>query len=107
MLIAEQKTTEFVRGTINSEVKSIENMTFDDMVDISIDNNGNVSVLGWNMASVNEALRMATDRAEYFLYGMNKGQTLDVDDPNMTPVEFGDSVGELEAKDLNVVEIAS
>ena len=105
MLIAEQKTTEFATRTINSAVKSTENMTFDDMVDISIDNNGNVSVLGWNMASVNEALRMATDRAEYFLYGMNKGQTLDVDDPNMTPVEFGDSVGDLAAKDPTVVEI--
>src|SRR5690625_6195387 len=79
-------------------------MTFDDMIDMSIDNNGNVSTLGWNSALVNEALREATDRAEYFLYGMNKGQTLDVDDPNMTPVEFGDSVGDLAAKDPTVVE---
>src|SRR5690625_5396892 len=105
MLIAEQKTTEFATRTINSAVKSTENMTFDDMIDMSIDNNGNVSTLGWNSASVNEALRMATDRAEYFLYGLNKGQTLDVDDPNMTPVEFGDSVGDLAAKDPTVVEI--
>src|SRR5690625_6032805 len=75
MLIAEQKKTEFATRTINSAVKSTENMTFDDMVDISIDNNGNVSVLGWNMASVNEALRMATDRAEYFLYGRSEEHT--------------------------------
>src|SRR5690625_7733493 len=72
---------------------------------MNVDNNGNVSTLGWNSSAVNEALRTATDRAEYFLYGMNKGETLDIDDPDLKPIEFGDSVGDLAAKDPTVVEI--
>lgn len=105
MNIAEEKTIEFATRTINSAVKSTENISFDDLVDINVDNNGNVTTLGWNSAAVNRALRMATDRAEYFLYGMNKGQTLDLDDPDLKPIEFGDSVGDLAAKDPTVVEI--
>src|SRR5690625_1801842 len=105
MDIAEQKTIEFATRTINSAVKSTENISFDDLIDINMDNNGNVSTLGWNSTAVNRALRMATERAEYFLYGMNKGETLDVDDPDLKPIEFGDSVGDLAAKDPTVVEI--
>jgi len=105
MDIAEEKTTEFATRTINSAVKSTENISFDDLVDISYDEKGNVSVLGWNSEAMNRALRTATDRAEYFLYGMNKGETLDVDDPDLNPVEFGDSVGDLATKDPTVVEI--
>lgn len=105
MDIAEIKTTEFATRTINSAVKSTEQMNFDDLIDMEMDNSGNVATLGWNSEVVNEALRTATDRAEYFLYGMNKGEQLDVDDPNMKPIEFGDSVGDLAAKDPTVVEV--
>lgn len=105
MNIAEQKTTEFATRTINSAVKSTEKMTFDDLIDMEMDNNGNVSTLGWNSVAVNRALRMATERSEYFLYGMNKGETIDVDDPDLKPIEFGDSVGDLADKDPTVVEI--
>src|SRR5699024_6950753 len=87
MDIAEEKTTEFATRTINSAVQSTENISFDDLVDISYDEKGNVSVLGWNSEAMNRALRIATERAEYFLYGMNKGETLDVDDPDLNPVE--------------------
>src|SRR5699024_7540139 len=41
----------------------------------------------------------------YFLYGMNKGEQFDVDDPTLQPVEFGDTVGDLASKDPTVVEI--
>lgn len=105
MDIAEEKTIEFATRTINSAVKSTENMSFEDLVEITHDSNGNVATLGWNSAIVNESLRMATDRAEYFLYGMNKGETIDVEDPDLNPIEFGDSVGDLAAKDPTVVEI--
>src|SRR5699024_1579314 len=90
MAIAEQKVIEFATRTINSAVQSTENMDFDDLIDMSLDNQGNVSVLGWNSTAVNRALRMATERAEYFLYGMNKGETIDIDDPDLQPLEFGD-----------------
>jgi sporulation protein YunB len=105
MDIANEKTTEFATRTINSAVKSTENISFEDLVDVNYDNNGNVATLGWKSDAMNRALRTATDRAEYFLYGMNKGEQIDVDDPNMHKIEFGDSVGDLAAKDPTVVEI--
>lgn len=105
MDIAELKTIEFATRTINSAVKSTEQITFDDLMDIQFDQQGNVATLGWNSEAVNRALRSATDRAEYFLYGMNKGEQLDLNDPNMKPIEFGDTVGDLAAKDPTVVEI--
>src|SRR5699024_9124031 len=105
MDVAEMKTIEFATRTINSAVKSTEDISFDDLVDIQYDNKGNVATLGWNSEAVNRALRSATERAEYFLYGMNKGEQIDIDDPNLEPLEFGDSVGELAAKDPTVVEI--
>ena len=105
MDIANEKTIEFATRTINSAVKSTEKISFDDLVDIQMDNNGNVATLGWNSEAVNRALRTATERAEYFLYGMNKGEQIDVDDPDLQPIEFGDSVGDLASKDPTVVEI--
>jgi len=105
MEIAELKTTEFATRTINAAVKSTEKISFDDLVDMTTDSQGNVATLGWNSTAVNRALRTATDRAEYFLYGMNKGEQIDTDDPDLPPVEFGDSVGDLADKDPTVVEI--
>ena len=105
MNIANEKTIEFATRTINSAVKSTEKISFDDLVVTEMDNNGNVATMGWNSEAVNRALRSATERAEYFLYGMNKGEQIDVDDPDLQPIEFGDSVGDLAAKDPTVVEI--
>src|SRR5690625_6464268 len=51
MNIAELKTVEFATRTINSAVKSTERITFDDLVDIQTDENGNISTLGWNSAA--------------------------------------------------------
>src|SRR5699024_6022680 len=36
---------------------------------------------------------------------MNKGEEIDIDDPDLNPVEFDDSVGDLASKDPTVVEI--
>lgn len=105
MAVANEKTVEFATRTINSAVKSTEHMSFDDLVDIQFDHNGNVATLGWNSEMVNRTLRNATERAEYFLYGMNKGEQIDIDDPDLQPIEFGDSVNDLAAKDPTVVEI--
>src|SRR5699024_3720131 len=66
---AEVKTTECATRTINSAVKSTEQMNSDDLIEMEMDNNGNVATLGWKSDVVNEALRTATERAEYFLYG--------------------------------------
>src|SRR5699024_2471143 len=78
MDVAEMKTIEFATRTINSAVKSTEDISFDDLVDIQYDNKGNVATLGWNSEAVNQSLRSATERAEYFLYGMNKGEQIDI-----------------------------
>ncbi|WP_163971566.1 sporulation protein YunB [Oceanobacillus halotolerans] len=105
MAIAEEKTVEFATRTINAAVKSTENMSFEDLIDLETDSNGHVSTLGWNSAAVNRALRTATHRAEYFLYGMNKGETIDTDDPDLDPIEYGDSADELADRDPTVIEI--
>src|SRR5690625_1681609 len=105
MDIANEEAIQSATRMITSAVKSTERINFDELVDIQMDNNGNVSTLGWNSESVNRALRTATERAEYFLYGMNKGEQIDVDDPDLQPIEFGDSVGDLASKDPTVVEI--
>jgi sporulation protein YunB len=105
MDIAVVKTEEFATRTINAAVKSTENISFDDLMDVRMDNNGNVSLLGWNSVAVNRALRIATNKAEYFLYGMNKGETLDINDPELDPIEYGDTPGELANQDPTVVEI--
>ncbi len=105
MRIAIPKTEEFATRTINAAVKSTENISFDDLMDVQMDNNGNVAIMGWNSTAVNRALRIATNKAEYFLYGMNKGETLDTDDPELDPIEYGDTPGELANQDPTVVEI--
>lgn len=105
MDIAEQKTIEFATRTINEAVKSTENITFDELVEINMDNNGNVSTLGWNPDATNRALRSATERAEYFLYGINRGEELDPDGLDVTPIEFGDSVEDIPKKDPTIIEI--
>lgn len=103
--IANEKTIEFATRTINSAVKSTEDISFDDLVDVTYDQSGNVALLGWNSEAFNRALRTATERAEYFLYGMNKGEQIDVNDPNLQPIEFGDTVSDLASKDPTVIEI--
>lgn len=105
MEIAEQKTIEFATRTINAAVRSTENISFDNLIDISLDHQGNVATLGWNSAEVNHALRRATERAEYFLYGMNEGTALEIDDPDVDPLPYDDSVSGLAAQDTTVVEI--
>src|SRR5690625_653603 len=105
MSIAEEKTIEFATRAINTAVQSTENLSFDDLIEINVDSNGNVTTLGWNSAAVNRALRTATSRAEYFLYGMNKGDSFNIDDPDLPPLEFDDSIKDLADKDPTVVEI--
>lgn len=105
MDIAELKTIEFATRTINTAVKTTENMNFDELVYIEYDNNGNVSTLGWNSEAVNWALRTATERAEFYLYGLNREDELFIDDPDFDHIIFDDSVEDIAAKDPTVVEI--
>lgn len=103
--VANQKTKEFATRTINAAVKSSEGLTFDNLIDAKYDDNGHVAMLGWSGAAQNKALRTATQRAESFLYNMNKGETVDTDDPDLPPVDYDDSANDLADKDPTVVEI--
>lgn len=105
MDIAEIKTEEYATRTINSAVRSIEKISFDDLIDIQMDSNGNVATLGWNAANVNRVLRKATERAEYFLYGINHTGELELDDPDVDEIEFSESLADLGKRDTTVVEI--
>src|SRR5699024_2163799 len=105
MDIANENTTEFATRIINGSVQFTEKVSFDDLVDMLMDKEGNVTALGWNSDAVNEALRTGTERAEYFLYSMNKGVEIDIDDPDLNLVEFDDLVEDLASKDPTVVEI--
>src|SRR5699024_3753902 len=59
MDITELKTTKLATRTINSAVKSTEQMNIEDLIEMEMDNNGNVATLGWKSDVVNEALRTA------------------------------------------------
>lgn len=105
MDIAEIKTDEFATRAINAAVEFTEELEFEDLLDIQTDTSGNISRIGWNSAVVNKVLRTSTDRVEYFLHNMNKGETLDTEDPLMSPEDYGDSVDDLAQRDPTVVEI--
>lgn len=105
MDIAVQKTKEFATRTINAAVKSSEGVTFDDLVDVYLDDQGYVTMVDWSGEAQNMILRKATERAEYFLYNMNKGETVDTDDPDLPPIDYDDSADDLADKDPTVVEI--
>lgn len=105
MDIAEVKTTEFATRAINAAVKSSEDITFDNLVNVSKDDNGNISMVGWSGEAQNKVLRKTTERAEYFLYNMNKGETVDTNDRELPQIDYDDSAKDLADKDPTVVEI--
>src|SRR5699024_2889757 len=79
--IANDNTIESATTSNNVSVKSTDKIRFINLVDMQINKEVNVITLGWNSDEVNDALRTATERAEYFLYSMNKGEEIDIDDP--------------------------
>lgn len=103
--IAEVKTREFATRAINAAVKSSEGITYDNLVDISEDEEGNITMVSWSGEAQNKVLRKTTERAEYFLYNMNKGETVDTNDPDLPPIDYDNSAEDLADKDPTVVEI--
>ncbi|MDY0405226.1 sporulation protein YunB [Virgibacillus sp. 179-BFC.A HS] len=105
MDIAERKTTEFATRAINSAVKFAENYTFSDIANTTIDENGNVSIIGWDSSVINKINRAATDRVEEFFSSMNRGEPPNYEDPLSEKSMYGDTVDELVDRDPTVVEI--
>ncbi|MFZ3576751.1 sporulation protein YunB [Virgibacillus sp. DJP39] len=105
MNIAKPKTIEFATRAINAAVKSTEGVTFDNLVDVQKDDEGYITMVDWSGEAQNKLLRKATERAEHFLYNMNKGETVDTDDPDLPPIDYDDTADDLADKDPTVVEI--
>ena len=105
MNIAEIKTEEFATRAINAAVEFTDELEFKDLVNVQTATNGHVTQIGWNSAVVNKVLRTSTDRVEYFLHNMNKGEMLNTKDPKLNPEEYGESATDMAQRDPTVVEI--
>ncbi|GAA0428758.1 hypothetical protein GCM10008983_01380 [Lentibacillus halophilus] len=105
MEVAQSKTTEFATRGINTAVRFAENYNYDDLLDITYDNEGKVTRFGWNSAIVSEINRVATDRVEEYFRYMNTGEPPDYENSLFEPKEFEDTTENLPQKDPTVVEI--
>lgn len=105
MNIAEIKTEEFATRAINAAVEFTDELEFEDLVNVQTATNGHVTQIGWNSAVVNKVLRTSTDRVEYFLHNMNKGEMLNTKDPKLNREEYGESATDMAQRDPTLVEI--
>ncbi|MFD1361474.1 sporulation protein YunB [Lentibacillus salinarum] len=103
--IAERRTDEFATRGINTAVRFAENYNYDDLLNITYDNEGNVATYNWNSAIVSEINRVATDRVEEYFRYMNTGEPPDYENSLFEPEEFEDTTENLPQKDPTVVEI--
>ncbi|GGJ89937.1 sporulation protein YunB [Lentibacillus kapialis] len=105
MDIAQTKTTEFATRGINTAVRFAENYNYDDLLNITYDNEGKVATYNWNSSVVSEINRVATDRVEEYFRYMNSGEPPDYENSLFEPEEFEDTTENLPEKDPTVVEI--
>ncbi|WP_253286785.1 sporulation protein YunB [Virgibacillus sp. MSJ-26] len=105
MEIADRKTTEFATRAINSAVKFAEEYSFESIANLTKDDSGKISMVGYDQTVVNKINRAATDRVEEFFHSMNRGEPPDYEDPLDEPEVYGDTVDELVDRDPTVVEI--
>lgn len=105
MEVAERKINEFATRAINSAVKFAEEYTFEDIANTSTDNEGNITMVGWNPSVINKINRASTDRVEEFFHSMNRGEPPNYKDPADEPEIYGDTVDELVDRDPTVIEI--
>jgi len=103
--IADRKTTEFATRAINSAVKFAEEYSFESIANLTKDDSGKISMVGYDQTVVNKINRAATDRVEEFFHSMNRGEPPDYEDPLDEPEVYGDTVDELVDRDPTVVEI--
>lgn len=103
--ISEFKTEEFATRAINTAVRFAESYNFEDVLNITYDNDGNVAVYNWNQAVVSEITRVATDRVEEYFHHMNRG------DPVSYDHSLNETYGEVEGmeeriyRDPTVIEV--
>ncbi|MGM8215324.1 sporulation protein YunB [Bacillaceae bacterium W0354] len=102
--IAETKTAQFAREAINEAVSKriVEDLEFDDLVQLEQDEEGNLVSVGWNAVVVNRVLRNSTFRVQNYLKRLERGEvqlgeTLDFDLDEDEEVINEDEVVENEA----------
>ncbi|PAV28729.1 sporulation protein YunB [Virgibacillus profundi] len=105
MEIAEAKTDEFATRAINSAVRFAENYDFEDIANITYNNNGDPAIYNWNSAMISEINRVATDRVEEFFLNMNRGDPLVFDNPLQETPDYSDGAEDLAKVDPTIVEI--
>ncbi|WP_234028545.1 sporulation protein YunB [Lentibacillus sp. Marseille-P4043] len=104
MDVAETKTTEFATRAINAAVKFAETYEFQDVTDVTQNENGDITSWKFNSAAVNEINRYATDRVEEFFKRMNSGEIPPEEQENLN-LDYGDTAEEKSNEDPTVVEI--
>ncbi|RLL47118.1 sporulation protein YunB [Oceanobacillus piezotolerans] len=103
--IAERKTTEFATRAINSAVRFAEDYEFNEVFDITYDNEGNVVTYNWNPAVVSEINRVATDRVEEYFQNMNRGDPIAYDYSLQEPYDYSDGAKDRAKLDPTLIEI--
>lgn len=105
MNIAEIKTDEYATRAINSAVRFVEDYDFEDVLEITYDNEGNVVTYNWDPAVVSEINRVATDRVEEYFHHVNRGDPIVYEDPLEEPYDYGDGAEDRAAQDPTLIEI--
>ncbi|WP_337019680.1 sporulation protein YunB, partial [Oceanobacillus massiliensis] len=105
MDIAERKTDEFATRAINSAVRFAEEYSFEDMLNISYDNEGNFTTYNWNPSVISEINRVATDRVEEFFLNVNRGDPISYDYSLHDPYNYGEGAEGRAEQDPTLVEV--
>ncbi len=105
MEIATVKVDEFATRAINSAVRYVEDYSFEDMLDITYDNEGHFATYNWNPSVISEINRVATDRVEEFFINVNRGDPLVFEDPLLEPYDYSDGAEDRAKQDPTLVEI--
>ncbi|WP_084268729.1 sporulation protein YunB [Oceanobacillus damuensis] len=105
MNIGETKTDEFATRAINSAVRFAAEYNYDEVLNITYDNEGHVATYGWNPAVVSEINRVATDRVEEFLLNVNRGDPITYDYSLHEPYEYEEGARGRAEQDPTLVEV--
>ncbi|MGJ9457501.1 sporulation protein YunB [Oceanobacillus sp. CF4.6] len=105
MEIAEVKTDEFATRAINSAVRFAEEYSFDEVLNITYDNEGHVATYNWNPSVVSEINRVATDRVEEFFLNVNRGDPITYDYSLHDPYEYEEGAEGRVEQDPTLVEV--
>lgn len=106
MEIAEVQLDSFASRAINTAMQFVEDYEFDEVNQVTYDDEGNVVTYNWNPSVVSEINRVATDRVEEFFLNVNRGEPLEFENPlEDPPPDWGDGAEDRAEQDPTLVEI--